>query len=963
MIKNLKSLRTNQPEPLAKIGLGAKQPFAKKKEVKQSSEDMDFDDWSQSNDMQAGNFKRTNVQKGFYQNKGQPQYPNIAQQHNNGYYSDDFEESDEMEALPFNAKGPGANQILQQQYNMGNATYRRLQHQQSPDMDFDDNDDFDDDVSNGQESDDFGDVQLNVRRFKSSAKKNFVKEKEKPVVVDEFTDESGFNFEEEDKPVPKPHIQTNNVSKQLNYNLPTDKKILNRDNNLNGIPGAQTNKLPTGGVLSKESHLKPPAPVQNKKNQPVSAEQFEDTFSDDFTQNVGSVDNTQLNQGPERPYVGQQKSEAETFKSDFDEYKDSFNVDISNFDNTPVIPNNNTKAYKQVQQPQVRVNSNDINAAIIHDRNVETKYLSSKLEENDTYTKKVKEFLEQKTVEYEKLKAKYELLVKDKVRLDDLNISHKQVLESQNVEIEQLVAENDAKQLAIDELTEKLNKGQDELKAKTKLLQERENLFGNSLNEKKIHINLNNLTKELEISKVRIEDYQEGIKRYEQRVIELEDELRCSPAALRTKALMQQRIEKLLKILHDNNIRADLGEIDHSDINEDMVYQEMILNGYIKDNKKLIDENKYLKDKLYNNKLNESKANFDNPIGRIKELEESVKRLQEELLKKDENFRKQAQRFDRADEIILEREKQIEALGKEKEEMVKLLKKEKALFKNHKKELASKIDELNVQVNAKENTNKPRENSKQAQAKSGDNSQPKLKRNIFSQDDQDFKHDIYSMLNNIKNDNKQVKSEIRLLKDTWELKGKLTEDIRVSDIPHPRSHNELNSTQINALRSPGADPDKLKQLIEELRTANRDLDEKVLILEQQILEKDRSVKKSEFLQKKWYDERQKLLEIIKNMPKSTRDIDFAVLEQKLINVEKDQKLKALELQTALKTFQHKDLSESTDTIHKGATDDWTNEKNKLIAIIKQKNGQIGKFKSQMETLIGEFKKLKAAQIN
>jgi len=707
-----------------------------------------------------------------------------------------------------------------------------------------------------------------------------------------------------------------------------------------------------------------------------SAEQFEDNFSDDFTQNVASVDNTQ-NNIQEKSSFGAHKSDVETFKSDFDDFKESFNVDISNFDNAPVDnkpkkqpeqkkpvqtaqptqPAQKVQQVQQVQQP-ARGNYNDIDAAILADRNVENKYLSGKLEENDAYTSKIKDFMQQKTLEHEKLKARYELLLKEKVKLDDAHLENRQVLEAQNIELEKVSAENDAKQLVIDELTEKLSARTEELKGKTKLLQERENLFGNSLNEKKLHSNLINMSRDLELAKVRIADFTEAVQRYEQRIVDLEDELRGSPAAIRTKAVMQQRIEKLLKLLADNNIAVDASAVDAGDLNEDMVYQEMILNGYIKDNKKLIDENKFLKEKLFAHKIEESKSNFDSPAARVKELEESVKRLQDELVKKDEGFKKQAQRFDKADEILSERDRQLEALQQQHSAEVKKAEKEKKELRKEQKSLFEKIKELKAQVErAEEQLAKTKADAKRSQSKADD--KPKLQRNIFSHSDQDFKQDIVSMLNNINQENKQVRSELRGLKDTWEFKGKMNEDVRVSDIPAPRSSNDLNGTHTK-FASP--DVERLKAQLHEMRALNNALEDRVMELEQQLGDKAKELKKSEFLSKKWYDERTKLLEIIKNMPKTARDVDFAVLEQKLINLEKEQKLKALELQTALKTFNKNDLSESTDTIRKEQLVDWQAERTKLLHIIKQKNDQIGKFKCQMEAIVAEVKKSKAVQI-
>ena len=58
----------------------------------------------------------------------------------------------------------------------------------------------------------------------------------------------------------------------------------------------------------------------------------------------------------------------------------------------------NINSKKPVIQQGIKIQPTEITAAILHDRNVETKYLASKLEENDTYTKKVKEILEQKTL-------------------------------------------------------------------------------------------------------------------------------------------------------------------------------------------------------------------------------------------------------------------------------------------------------------------------------------------------------------------------------------------------------------------------------------------------------------------------------------------------------------------------------------------------------------------------------------
>lgn len=921
---------------------------------------MDFDDWSEASGMQPPKYQPNNNQKGLCQSK-QPVFnakqQNKVAQIDNGYYDDDFEESDEMEAVAFREKGQGANQILQQQYNMGNATYRRLQHQQSDDVDFDDDNDFDEDLSNGQDDDDFGDVQLNVRRFKSSAKKNFAKEVKKPISGD-FTEESGINFDDGDFSASDIKSKPPKVNKVLAKDLATDKKVSNHARKQHVYQG-QTTKIPPGIGNNKEANLKPPTPVIHNKI-PDSVQDFEDTFSDDFTNNVNSEINSQMNNKGDKPIATNRKSEVETFKSDFDDLGGSFNVDFSNLDKQPAPQKSNNIPNRAIPYAQSNVGNNEITAAIINDRNLEAKYLSTKLEENDAYTKHVKNFLDQKNIEHEKLKAKYEMLVKEKVKVDDDSLDQKKRLEIQNVEIEKLVAENDTKQLELDQLTEKLNKREVELKAKTKLLQERENLFGNSLNEKKLHTNLINLSRELEIAKVRIEDYQEGMKRYEQRIIDLEDELKGSPAAMRTKALMQQRIDKLSKILAENNIKVEPTALDQGDLNEDMVYQEMILNGYIRDNKKLIEENKYLKDKLYSNKLNESKANFDTPAGRIKELEETVKRLQDELFKKDENHKKQVARFDQADEILLDREKEIERLQGETEAFGKEVRKNKAVFETQRKELQNKIDELSnrlktAEVEKKASVEKTKNVTKQAWTGAS-----KLQKNIFSHDDQDFKQDIVSMLNNLNRDNKQVKTDLRELKETWELKSKFGDDIKLSEIPQVQS----NSIPAPPITSKNAfNPDSmLKQQLEQLRTENSSLNEKLLILEQNLNDKALMVKKSEFLQKKWYEERQNLLEIIKKMPKSTRDVDFAVLEQKVINLEKEQRLKALEIKTALKSFNNKDLSESTDTIHKG-DGNWQEEKNKLLAVIKQKNDQIGKFRTQMETLVAEFKKLKAAQTN
>lgn len=961
MIKNLKNLRQTQP-PLGKMTNNNKPVFGVDKNVRESSEEMDFDDWSQSNDLNVNNYNPTNVQKGFYHTKTQnPQYqahrrvPPFSKE----YYDDEFEESDEMEGFQYLANERNINQNSQQQYNIGKATYRRLQHQESSDINFD-NDDFDEEISNAQD-DDFDDVQLNVRRFKSSAKKNFAKEEKKPEVVNDFTEGSEFNFEDE-KSVSNANLKPEPVNRKTNNEKATDKKHPPKFENSNIIQAKDTTKIQGRNINNNKNSINPPKLNIYKKNIPESVEQFEDTFSDDFTQNVGSVNNTQINHEQEKPSVDPKKSEIETFKSDFDDYKDSFNIDISNIDDRSVPQNKKMNVNNVAPQQPTRVASNEISAAIIHDRNVETKYLSNKLEENDAYTKKIKEFLEQKTLENEKLKSKNELLLKEKIKIEDQSYENKRIVETQNLEIEKLVAENDTKQLAIDDLTEKLNKRQEELKAKSKLLQERENMFGNSLNEKKLYTNLNNLTKELEISKIRIEDYQEGIKRYEQRIIELEDELRSSPAAMRTKALMQQKIDKLLKELKDNNITIKPDLLENGEINEDMVYQEMILNGYIKDNKKLIDENKYLKEKLYSNKLNESKTNFDNPINRIKELEESIQRLQQELIKKDENYKKQTQKFDQADEILLEREKEIEKLVKEKKEVELQLKKEKTAFEAQKKDLLQKIKDLNEKNKLTENTKKAKSKGAENRIKDKQDPQVKLQRNIFSQDDRDFKHDIYSMLHNLNDDNNQVKLEIKDLKETWDLKAKLPnerEKIAQNNTKLDRNNNE---TSINRNEIYTKEDVVLKNQLEQVKEENNNLYEKILNLDQELNEKNRIIKKSEFLQKRWYEERQKLLEIIKNMPKTARDIDFTVLEQKLINLEKEQKLKALELKTALKTFNNEDLSESTDTLHKGQNN-WQTEKSKLLAIITQKNNQIGKFKSQMEVLISEFKKLKAAQIN
>ena len=250
MIKNLKSLRQNQPEPMAKVTNNINRRNIPNNRFGESSEEMDFDDWSQNHDMKLSNQRLTNVQKGFYQNKFQnpsTQFQNQARNNNQEYYDAKFEESDEIEEHNMMVNKRGANQHIQQQIGK---VHRQPQRQESSDLDFDnsdDNEDFDDGTSNGQD-DDFEDVKLNVRRFKSSAKKNFTKEDKKQDFVHEFTENSEFNFEE-NQSISK--INAGPVNRNLKKELTTDKKSITKVNNSNVHMRGKTTKIPSNGGNSK----------------------------------------------------------------------------------------------------------------------------------------------------------------------------------------------------------------------------------------------------------------------------------------------------------------------------------------------------------------------------------------------------------------------------------------------------------------------------------------------------------------------------------------------------------------------------------------------------------------------------------------------------------------------------------------------------------------------------------------
>ena len=111
--------------------------------------------------------------------------------------------------------------------------------------------------------------------------------------------------------------------------------------------------------------------------------------------------------------------------------------------------------------------------------------------------------------------------------------------------------------------------------------------------------------------------------------------------------------------MKENNIdTADIIEADE-DVSEDVVYNEIILNGYVRENKRLLEENRYLKEKMYTDKIRESKANFENPKARIKELEEQIEQLRKTVIAKDKELSGFGEKYAKADEIILDKEKEI----------------------------------------------------------------------------------------------------------------------------------------------------------------------------------------------------------------------------------------------------------------------------------------------------------------
>lgn len=259
--------------------------------------------------------------------------------------------------------------------------------------------------------------------------------------------------------------------------------------------------------------------------------------------------------------------------------------------------------------------------------------------------------------EKEKLETKY---MHQSGAKEDLakELGELKVLRGQfEAEIDELKSQLDIKDIKIDEL-QRANKALDGFNAqKERLLKEKREITEKSY----MNSALDTMRKqhELEIESLHIKDelLQKALNSAEEKIRELEGDVKDGTGNLRMHAYhehnvndLKSQIAMLSNKLYERDRMKKLDDED-DDNNKEIMLMDIMIKGYAKENEKLIDENKLQKENInkMGKKSEDDKKEFNQTYAKMthgswmnnpeNELKDNVRRLKEDLVRKDENYR------------------------------------------------------------------------------------------------------------------------------------------------------------------------------------------------------------------------------------------------------------------------------------------------------------------------------------
>ena len=302
--------------------------------------------------------------------------------------------------------------------------------------------------------------------------------------------------------------------------------------------------------------------------------------------------------------------------------------------------------------------------ALLHDEQNAKKHLGTTLEmERDKAKSWEKQYWLLKE-EKEKLNTFHQHLSNSK-DVSDKELNEMKILKGQyEAEIDELTSQLDIKDMKVDEL-QRANRALDGFNAqKERLLKEKREITEKSY----INSTLDTMKKqhELEIESLNIKNemLQRTLDSAEEKINELEGNVKDGTGNLRMHAYhehnvndLKSQIAMLSNKLYQKDRMKKLDDED-DDNNKEIILMDIMIKGYAKENEKLIDENKHLKESI--NKLNEKAADdkkeFNQTYAKMThgswmnnpetELKDNVKRLKDDLYRKDDYFKQKIEEME-----------------------------------------------------------------------------------------------------------------------------------------------------------------------------------------------------------------------------------------------------------------------------------------------------------------------------
>ena len=504
-----------------------------------------------------------------------------------------------------------------------------------------------------------------------------------------------------------------------------------------------------------------------------------------------------------------------------------------------------------------------------------------------------------KKFELERLSKKYELVLAEKIALENEVTQLGKKLAAAETELSVNVERLDVRERHIDHLQAEIAHLKTEIKAKDSLIREIQSKDLQAVVSLGRDKEMKDLQLQLEMAKVKLNESEKLQKAYEEKIEELhkladEDNLRKEEihdhiAQLETEiGQKEKKIETLERKLR-TSASSDLA-------GKQLASYENEIKTYLEQNKTLLAENKALKERLTARSKPEKTELEGSIAGRTLKVENS------ELSKN-----------------LIECQKQLELLSAEHRDLKERTSEERELLlaQVHASKLA--VEQMKRQLDIQ-----PKEESIHTVFAGT--------RSILPSPQNPALTEIQNMLSEMGQENKVLQNQLH------ELKGSIIKPNEVL-----RGNFMIDSAVEDRMREENA----------KIRSKLDDAESELAEVRAKLLESQSKVKESEVKSKKQAEELTRLSDIVERLPRNTKDIDFALLEQKLIVLEKEQKMKEFEYQTYMRTLGY------SESMNENRVRLLEHEKSQLAEQVQKKDQQVEKLKAELQSMVGEFKKIKS----